>query len=355
MATSCALAAASLFMSNVFDIIQEMRNNDLDEFDWEKWLELDPTYLIKEWDYRFDTRQLFIASKVSKAMALIFTITPIWQLSWLLSNGGKRMMGLHALMSLSILFGSGVEWTGMLMALGLERMTFFFSSFNLDQWTETTNSLPNDKIGWRTLDMTNTLYTGLFKWVDAFESLVIFIVMTCIFVSFRSSPDPPLIKSFGTMSLLIGLIALINFIVDIARERYWTLLDRFAKWIAFLNFAVMLPIWFIWLGRGIKDKLPKLDDPPEASEYATGEPSVEMQSIPVEQPTWMAAAAPAPNVAAPTPAVQPTPVTAPAPIVPPASAISPAAPPEPLGLAPVATPALDAAPPSAAYANPFQE
>ena len=68
-------------------------------FNFEYWKELDPTYIELRWGDREKQRPIMMSAALFGAMAWFWLIVPIVQSAWVLSRGGKRLVGPHLLLA----------------------------------------------------------------------------------------------------------------------------------------------------------------------------------------------------------------------------------------------------------------
>ncbi len=68
-------------------------------FNYQYWKELDPTYIELRWGDRENQRPIMMSAALFGAMAWFWLIVPIVQSAWVLSRGGKRLVGPHLLLA----------------------------------------------------------------------------------------------------------------------------------------------------------------------------------------------------------------------------------------------------------------
>ena len=92
-------------------------------------------------------------------------------------------------------------------------------------------------------------------WMNAFEWICLFGILTLIFFSVRAEHKNlregavTFGKKWATLGLVIGILGLFEFLADILRFQYWRFFARASFGIAIVNTLILLPIWFIILGR----------------------------------------------------------------------------------------------------------
>jgi hypothetical protein len=186
MDVPCLLTALLFFLSNGLNILLRSKqfNGDKDnggQYTYAQFLELDSEYLAQKWQDRYDMRGLMTCANLFNAMAWFLLCIPILQVAWILSRAGKRRLGLHVSIALLTLCGSLTELVSRLMTIGMYNIGLYLArDFNLNNWV---GENANDGIGWKTLEVTTMLSSGMLLWIDAFEWLVLFaaLVSTCNF------------------------------------------------------------------------------------------------------------------------------------------------------------------------------
>lgn len=221
-------------------------------------------------------------------------MVPIIQAAWVLSRGGKRKVGAHMLLAGLAICGCIVELLARLMIVGMTNTMFWLGrDFNLGYWSSADNGTNEaDGTGWRVLEMIHIVARGITLWVDAFEGLALFGIVVLLFYSVakepkfkmqRSSSDmisseseegaddvgathtsPPPQSAFGGVTtkvaikptfskcftwfgLFVGMLALVNFIVDVLRFLNWRTFRKIAIAINALLGVGFLPIWLLCL------------------------------------------------------------------------------------------------------------
>jgi hypothetical protein len=155
----CILAALLFFASNLLEIIAGVLRGQNGSANYESLKQLDADYLISRWlgqDAR--TSRLALSAGVIKTLAWFTFMIPILQVAWILSRGGKRKLGCHAVMSSLVLCGTLAEGISRLMLIGsYNAANWVAKDFNLYNWTDRVN---DDMIGWRVLQIAFILVEG---------------------------------------------------------------------------------------------------------------------------------------------------------------------------------------------------
>lgn len=190
------------------------------------------------------------------------------------------------------IFGSLNELIARLLMVGMTNAAMWLArDFNLDDWTEV-----GDGTGWRVLEMIHIVTHGMTLWVDAFETLAMFGIVSILFYSVATEPkykiksvegdfddtrsdmdrigveleefgstrrlnfnEPPASafshtkipiprtfnKCFLYYGLFIGGLCIIDFIADVLRFVNWMVFGRIAMAINVVVGVILLPIWLL--------------------------------------------------------------------------------------------------------------
>jgi hypothetical protein len=63
------------------------------------WKDLDPIYIQSRWIQQENTRVIIMSAALFGTLAWFFLMAPIVQCAWILSKGGRRLVGPHVLMA----------------------------------------------------------------------------------------------------------------------------------------------------------------------------------------------------------------------------------------------------------------
>ena len=66
---------------------------------FEQWKQLEPTYIESRWVQWAEQRPLLMCAELFGSLAWFWLIVPVVQSAWVLSKGGKRAVGPHALLA----------------------------------------------------------------------------------------------------------------------------------------------------------------------------------------------------------------------------------------------------------------
>jgi len=278
MDVTCALAAAFFFASNLLSMVYEIRFRNRSHFDYASMTDFDPDYVQKEWEFRSDHRGTAILVGGLNAMAwLIFSI-PVLQLSWILSKGGRRKIGVHITMAVLVLAGSFSEFMAWLFTVGTVTVSEWISrSFNLDNWLGGDES---DMIGWRALELSHLVIRGLHMWIDAFEWLAMFGILILVHYSIKTHGTTHAFRMrWARIGLAIAALSIFDFASDVLRMQSWRTFSIIANVTSFLNTLILLPIWLIALGKQLPGAAPAYDETEEDDFVNKVENAKEAQEI----------------------------------------------------------------------------
>lgn len=159
---SCLLSALCFVISNSLGISIIVLDKNRSFFSMEDWKALSPDFLVEEWEHRRSIAPLFQSANIFNAFAWFFLAVPIIQLSWALSRGGKRKIGVHAAIATFALAGCFSELISRLLVFGSWTCSnWIATSFNLNYWLpDDLGEGSADMIGWRALEVTFIITEG---------------------------------------------------------------------------------------------------------------------------------------------------------------------------------------------------
>jgi hypothetical protein len=159
---ACILSALCFFISNSIGIAIVVMDTNRPFFSLEDWKSLNPSFLLAEWQHRRNIAPLAQAASIFNAFAWFFLSVPMIQLSWALSRGGKRKIGVHAAIAALALAGCFTELISRLLVFGsFSAADWIASSFNLNYWLPDGITMGSaDMIGWRSLEVTFIITEG---------------------------------------------------------------------------------------------------------------------------------------------------------------------------------------------------
>lgn len=152
MEASCAIALVLVVISNILQAIATSKflsRRNSGNFSMQSWKQLDPDYIKEHFQTSVSDTGIHSITTITKAIALFFIFVPIIQVSWILSNGGKKRLSTHVAICVLAIAGGMCELVVNLMMIGTNSMTAWLaSSFNLDDWDS-----EGDGQGWRVLEL----------------------------------------------------------------------------------------------------------------------------------------------------------------------------------------------------------
>jgi len=261
MDLSCIVASILFFVGNLFLLIFGLieaasKTSNSDGFRSE--IDLDADFIKSRWEFRRLWIGVTISSGLVNALAWVIFTIPMLQLAWILSLGGRRNVWMHAAIVILCLGSSFTEFISLLFNVGISNVGEWISKdINLHKWLDETNggTQGDDNIGWRVLELSYTIFTGMAIWVEAFEWLAMFMILTLIYISSRSlvatgSEDRPSFtfgRCWAHLGLFIGLLSLIDFSAQVLRFTNWTYFTNISVFFGMLNRLILLPVWLCLL------------------------------------------------------------------------------------------------------------
>jgi len=189
--------------SNSYNQAQTQSQYHPMNFDFTHWKDLDPTYIQSRWMQREESRVLMMAAALLGTLAWFFLIVPIVQSAWILSKGGRRLVGPHLLLASLGVVGGIIELLTRLIAVGMNNaQEWLAKDFNLSDWGSEGESSGD---GWRVLEMIHIVTRGMLLWIDSFEALTIFGIVIIIWYSVGLEPKFKVVKR--SLSVETGVVA----------------------------------------------------------------------------------------------------------------------------------------------------
>jgi len=254
MDVTCLLTVVFRLTSDVLRIVQfakRMSSDDM-QFSQENMYALNPTYLQNQWESR--SFALDTTAAMFSALSWLFLCIPILQISWFLSGGGKRGIASFTMVVVLAVTGSLCELISSLMVIGANNtLNWISTDFELEEWDLVDNQ--PDGTGWKVLEMIHLCMSGMLLWIDAFEWICLFGILTLLAIKVRSENkiaqegSAVFGNKWAALGLAIGLFSIFEFITEIMRMWNWQLFAMVSKIISAINLIILLPIWLIVLGR----------------------------------------------------------------------------------------------------------
>jgi len=217
---------------------------------------LDSDQIQRRWMHRRNIAPLDQTSHIFNAFAWLFFLTPILQLAWALSRGGKRRVGIHTAIAGFAILGCMTEILSRLLLFGgWGSANWIADSFVLTGWS---GGDDDDTIGWKTLEITYTIMHGMLRWVDAFEWICLFVIMILLYFSIATQvmPSSGLSLNFARLGLCIAFFCVLDFATDLLELEDWRTFHKIAVYYTILNTCILLPFWLLWLSCTIQNVMP---------------------------------------------------------------------------------------------------
>eukprot|EP00540_Astrosyne_radiata_P004955 CAMPEP_0116840962 /NCGR_PEP_ID=MMETSP0418-20121206/10656_1 /TAXON_ID=1158023 /ORGANISM="Astrosyne radiata, Strain 13vi08-1A" /LENGTH=270 /DNA_ID=CAMNT_0004471327 /DNA_START=180 /DNA_END=992 /DNA_ORIENTATION=+ len=243
---SSLFAACFFFLSNALTLAVIVRDrNNYQSGDIDRLYGMEAPFIIDEWRHQIQRSPLFQAAGVLNAMAWFSFCAAMMKLSWSLSKGGTRLVGVHFMIVSMVLLGSMTELIARLMSFGEQGLwNYVYHDFELSRWLPSNISLGrNDYIGWKVIQLVSMANNGFMIWVDAFEWFCLVIILWCVFYSVAKSQPRMMPMWWARWGLLISLLALLNFVSDGMRYDRWVLFSGISLLVTLINSVFFLPVW----------------------------------------------------------------------------------------------------------------
>eukprot|EP01083_Nonionella_stella_P001335 3868_1 len=251
---SCLLAILLIVVRDIVDAIITARQFQSSSFSFADMKSFSPEYIQDRFEIWSNNKSFMDFSLMMNAIALFAFFVPLLQVSWILSDGGKRRISSLAVVCVLVLTGAICELIVSLILLGIHGTeTWIGNDFNLDNWTDD----GDDMIGWRVLELVHTVLRGMTTWINAFEWISIFGIMTTLFIVVQSersySHANAGAETFGIkwaiLGLVIGILGLFDFVAEILRLQSWRTFASMSFLVRSINMFILVPIYLFILGR----------------------------------------------------------------------------------------------------------
>ena len=259
MDITCLLSAVLFFTANLLLLIYYGKERQRDHFDITKYQNLNVQTIKDEWDWRIEHRPQYLAAGFINALAWFVFCFPMIQLCWILSLRGTKSLWLHVTIGVMSLSGSLTEWISRFLFIGSSMATeMLYKKFALDNWIST-----NDGIGYKVLEVSYIIVSGLTWFIDAFEWLAIFVIMLFVHISvrrWRVFDETSFGPCWNAVGLFIALLSLLDFVAEVLRLDGFTIFSPIALWYGTVNRLILIPYWLIVLGRSLPYAQLKLNE-----------------------------------------------------------------------------------------------
>lgn len=246
---TCLLAALFIFLGNVLLVVYYGLERNREHWDQYKYSQLDPAFILVDWEWRRQNRQLEVAGKMITAVSWVILTAPILQIAVVQSLGGERQLWLHVAMVCIAMGGAIMEITAQLMHLGAFNAADWVSvEFHLTNWMSATTGT-TDFIGWQSLEVSWREAAGLTLWVDSVEYLALSFMFLLIFWSTYSMGSMPqsIGIGMGGFAFFIGVLSMADFVAYVVRFKFWQTASLVGRMISVLNRVIFIPLWFLAL------------------------------------------------------------------------------------------------------------
>jgi hypothetical protein len=219
--------------------------------------ELIPETIVEAWDNLYDNKALFYASGFLNGIFWIIFCLPVIEMAWILSRSGTQSIGSCVAVCVFAIGGAMTEWLSHLFWMGTTVGSFLlYNEFNLDQWLRpdvaASVGVPaDDGLGWRSMEVTHIVISGMIWIVDSFEWLCLAGIFICTFFAvyqWRKDDQSTFGARWNALGLFIGFLAIIEFSFEIVRFEGYRFAGTIVLLYAALNRLILIPAWIISLG-----------------------------------------------------------------------------------------------------------
>lgn len=257
IAYSPIFAAIFFFFGSLLRIVSFVRYINRSHFDADERQDLSPSHIQKEWQHRRDESLLVSSYHLLNTMAWVLFAIPMFQVAWALSRGGQRKVRTHSAIVGFSLAGIITEVVSRLLGFGGRSSALWISStFNLDVWLPDGVYFEADKIGWRALEVTYLIISGLTTFVDAFEWVCLSVILVLIAYSVATMQDRAFSVWWSRFGLLIAFLCVFDLVCGIVLLYDQHSYTRFAVGISAINMLIFLPLWLSMLAIQLPKALP---------------------------------------------------------------------------------------------------
>ncbi len=155
---SCFVALILLIVSEILNFVEYLRVfSGGRAMNYKEWIKLDPGFIKEHFTSTVSLTNMMNFASLMNAVSLFALLVPILQVSWILSDGGKKHLNAHVFICVFAAAGGLCELVVNLMMIGVGSMTsFLVRRFNLDDWDESDAG----GTGWRVLEVVDLMMNG---------------------------------------------------------------------------------------------------------------------------------------------------------------------------------------------------
>jgi len=249
--SSCILCLLCFLLSSILQIVTVVEEAAIAKKAFnnsQKWHSLNPEYLQDLWEERRDARIFQSPLAIINALAWFSLVLPVCQTAYLLSAGGKRMLGLHVSIAALVLAGSMAELLTHLMTIGFNSsIRWVVSRFNLTDWGVSQSG--NDGVGWRVIEILQIVGKGMILWVDAFEWMALALITFFIALSIKSNvkANPTFTPLFSRLSVGLAIFSFLSFSTTVFKLSDVFIWFPLSISLTAVTMLILLPIWLFLL------------------------------------------------------------------------------------------------------------
>lgn len=216
------------------------------------WEDLEPLYIKNHWIDRI--RAVNVESYVSFLnglgwFTLMIIIVEVAHIQNTVSDKQyhRRRLGLHMIVMILAFGGAFSEMLSHMLLSGVEdSVRWMARTLQLDDWNTDFDNGDADGMGWRVLEMCNITFRSLIVWIDAFEWLCLFGILTLLFVSVEHGHNT-FSTNWTRLGFGISMLCIADFATNVLRLESWMQFTIISMSLSILNRLILFPIWLIWL------------------------------------------------------------------------------------------------------------
>jgi len=275
-------AGITFFMANFFVMLvrkfQIMTMNLQSDFSSVDFYGLDGPYLRLWWVHRRELAYYTVTGGFFQAISWALFLIPIFQVIYIMSNGGKRKMWLHTTMGCLALSGCITQLVSRLIRMGVYNTANWINmQFNVRDWG-TRSDGERDWYGIKVLEMVYQIAGDMTQWSEACTYLILFGIFVLNFISVRTL-NAELYQTLGIrlagLGLFIAMLCFIDAMFLMLRWQDWNFFTQLASSLTVINRVFLIPIWVIILSFRLPGALSLMEEQQRAVEEALKAPPQE--------------------------------------------------------------------------------
>lgn len=244
----CAFGAGVLqILATILFFIRDAAGQNSDKSNqekWKLWTELNPSFLIEEYDNQMNIKFLTDVAILVASFAWLLTIPPILGLAEI--YGSKR--SLSQLMVVGFLASAGLTVLNLIFDAGTDHATAYLASQVVNATFEETQfqTHPNQLFRVQVIAMASFIVRSrelwLFACVSLFQSVGFFVA------SVQAYRTGKLNRWWAHLGMCLAFLGVIHFLADLGRDVAWVGFSYTAFFITIIQYIIGFPLWIVWMG-----------------------------------------------------------------------------------------------------------